>query len=307
MKLNPFYQTQLYGLDVFFNELINLIDSNKLPNKILLTGSKGVGKSTLAIHLINYVLSKEENYQYDLENFKINDNNKSHKLIQNRTSPNFYYVNIKTDKKNIDINQIRDLIKFCNKSSFNNKPRFILIDNIEFLNLNSSNALLKILEEPNYNIYFILINNGKNILSTIKSRCLNFNIFLSFEESISVFNKITGNDVFLNINKDLINHYFTPGNLLNLYIFSKENNIDILDINLNNFLLKLIDGKYYKKENSINDLIYELIQMFYLKKIKTTRNFDDYFDYIRFVNDSKIFNLDIENIFLKLRPKLINE
>ena len=307
MKLDPFNQTQLYGLNVFFNEIINLIDSNKLPNKILLTGSKGIGKSTLAIHLINYVLSKEENFQYDLENFKINDKNKSHKLIQNRTSPNFYYVNIKIDKKYIDINQIRDLIKFCNKSSFNNNPRFILIDNIEFLNLNSSNALLKILEEPNYNIHFILINNGKNILSTIKSRCLNFNIFLSFEESISVFNKITGNDAFLNINKDLINHYFTPGNLLNLYNFSKENNIDISNINLNDFLLKLIDSNYYKKENSINDLIYELIQMFYLKKVKTTHNFDDYSDYIRFVNDSKIFNLDIENIFLKLRPKLINE
>ena len=77
-------------------------------------------------------------------------------------------------KKNIDINQIRELIRSLNKSSFNEKPRFILIDNIELLNLNSINALLKTLEEPSHNIYFILINNNKKILSTLLSRCINF-------------------------------------------------------------------------------------------------------------------------------------
>ena len=67
-------------------------------------------------------------------------------------------------KKNIDINQIRELITNLNKFSFNNKKRFVLIDNIELLNLNSVNALLKILEEPNDNINFILINNNKSCL-----------------------------------------------------------------------------------------------------------------------------------------------
>jgi DNA polymerase-3 subunit delta' len=78
-------------------------------------------------------------------------------------------------KKSIDINQIRNLILNLNKSSFNTKPRLVLIDNIELLNINSVNALLKIVEEPNENIYFILINN-KKILPTLKSRCLNYNI-----------------------------------------------------------------------------------------------------------------------------------
>ena len=64
-------------------------------------------------------------------------------------------------EKNIDISQIRNLILNLSKSSFNNKPRFVLIDNIELLNNNSTNSLLKILEEPGENIYFILINNNK--------------------------------------------------------------------------------------------------------------------------------------------------
>ena len=75
------------------------------------------------------------------------------KLILNNSSPNFYLINLKKIKNQYDVNQIRELINFCNKSSFNNLPRFILIDNIEFLNLNSSNALLKILEEPPENVF----------------------------------------------------------------------------------------------------------------------------------------------------------
>ncbi len=306
MNLDSFTQTELYGLDKFFIELIRLDKKNILPNKILFSGFKGIGKSTLAIHIISYILSKNEDYSYDVENFKINEKNKSFKLIQNKSSPNFYQVDLKVDKKNIDIKQIRSLIDFCNKSSFNNKPRFILIDNIEFLNLNSSNALLKILEEPNNNIYFILINNGKNILPTIKSRCLNFNIHLTFNESISVFNRIIKEDIFLHINKDLINHYFTPGNLLNLYYFSKENNIDLSKLDLDSFLLKILNGNYHKKDTPIKDLIYELIQMFYLNRIKQYKNFDDYFNYVQFVNDVKNYNLDNENIFINLKPKLEN-
>ena len=49
-------------------------------------------------------------------------------------------------KKSIDINQIRELINNLNKSSFNSKERFVLIDNIEYLNVNSINALLKLLK-----------------------------------------------------------------------------------------------------------------------------------------------------------------
>ena len=52
--------------------LKNLYIQNKLPNQILLSGEKGVGKCTLAYHLINYILSADEDFSYDLKNFKIN-------------------------------------------------------------------------------------------------------------------------------------------------------------------------------------------------------------------------------------------
>ena len=57
--IEPINQTKLFGLDKYINELIYLHEKDILPNKILLSGQKGVGKSTLAYHFINFVLSKK--------------------------------------------------------------------------------------------------------------------------------------------------------------------------------------------------------------------------------------------------------
>ena len=186
MTLQPYNQTKLYGLDKYFNQFKDLYKSNKLPNKILLSGPKGTGKSTLAYHLINYVFSLHEENPYKTKDFMISNENQSFRLIQQNVNPNFTLLDVTSEKKNIDIKQVRQLITNMTKTSLNTKPRFVLIDNIEFLNLNSINALLKILEEPSKNTYFILINNCVKILSTLKSRCLEFKITLSNLESLNV-------------------------------------------------------------------------------------------------------------------------
>ena len=153
-NIEPINQTHLFGLKKFINQLIFLEKNEILPNKILLTGQKGIGKSTMAYHLINYVLSKDEDFPYDEDNLQINPKNYSFKTLINKSNQNFILIDVSLDKKFIEINQIREMILNLNKSSFNNKPRFVLIDNIEYLNLNSINALLKILEEPSKDIFF---------------------------------------------------------------------------------------------------------------------------------------------------------
>ena len=304
---DPINQTKLFGLNNYFNELKYLFDNNKLPNKILLSGQKGSGKFTLSLHLINYILSKNEDYSYDVQNLQINDKNRSFKLIKNNTSPNFYLIDIKKEKKNIEVDQIRELISFCNKSSFNNKPRFVLIDNHELMNLNSNNALLKTLEEPNDNIFFIIINNSSKILQTIKSRCLFFKITLSQQESINIFNKIINKDIDSLINNDLISHYFTPGDLLNLYNFSLEKKIDLSNMNLKDFLLKIIDNQYYKKDILSINLIFAFLQMYFIKKINNLDNYSVYTKFVNSIDDIKRFNLDIESLFIRLRHQIIND
>ena len=245
MNLIPNNQTNLYGLGKNLEQFISLYKRKNLPNKILLSGLKGIGKSTLAYHLINFVLSQNEEFSYNTDKYQINENNKNFKLIQNGSNPNFKLIDILPEKKNIDINQIRKLINFTNQSSLNYKPRLVLFDNIEFLNINSINALLKTLEEPNQNIYFILISNQKKVLSTLKSRCIEYKISLTNAESFVVLENILKDKSFNHINNDLINYYFTPGNIYRLIEFSRKYNINLSNINLRDLLITLIKNQLF--------------------------------------------------------------
>jgi DNA polymerase-3 subunit delta' len=308
MKLEPANQIRLFSHNEQFENLKNLYSKKKMPNKILFSGEKGIGKCTLAYHVINYIQSHDEENSYDDKNLLINSENRSFKLIQNKSSPNFILIDVSIDKKNIDIDQIRNLIVSLNKSSFNDKPRIVLIDNIELLNLNSVNALLKILEEPNDNINFILINNNKKILPTLKSRCLDFKIQLNFEQSIETINKILNNNIYDLLNIDLINHYNTPGQLFNLINLQNQFDLNLKEMNLKDLILFIIKNKHYKKDFFINELIYSLIEFYLRSKISVDDisliNIKDYF--LKKINETKKFNLDEETLLMEFEDKVLN-
>ena len=312
MNLKPSENKKLFGMNVFFHQIASLYNEKKMPNNILLSGKKGLGKSTLAYHIINYILSNTEDYKYDLENLTINEENRSFKLLQNNSHPNFYLIDLLKDKKNIDVSQIREMIKYTNKSTFNNKDRFILIDNIENLNINSINALLKIIEEPNKNIFFILINNNeKFLLPTLKSRCLTFKVNFTLNQTIDISNQILNENIFDLINIELINYYTTPGEIINLVNFAKDNDIELKDYSLVSFLSLLINNGYYKKNKLIKKILINFIEFFFLKEFKSSiakkslLNF--YHNFITKIYNTEKYNLDEESIFLEFRSKLLHE
>ena len=96
--------------------------------------------------------------------------------------------------------------------------------------------MLKILEEPSSNVYFFLINHNKKILPTLLSRCLNFKITLTHNESLSIANDLLDGSLKNVVNPDLINYYISPGNIYNLVNFSIENDYNLFDLNLRGFL-----------------------------------------------------------------------
>ena len=311
MVIEPKSNINLYGLESYFSECASLYDENRLPNKILFSGKKGLGKSTLAYHIINYVCSKNEDNKYDKINNVINLENKSFKLIQNNTHPNFYLIDIFDEKKNIDIEQIRTMITYTNKSNFNNNPRFVLIDNIEFLNKNSINALLKIVEEPKNNLFFILIhNNETKILTTLISRCITFKINLSFKDVVSVSNKIINKNIFEILKKNLINHYCSPGQIFRLINYANEKKIDLKNQTLEELLINLIDKNSYKKNTYVKELLIDLIQLFIFNKYKVSNNkinlIKIYHDFMYKIYNTNKFNLDEESLFLEFKIKLLN-
>ncbi len=308
MSLSPINQTNLFSLDNHLLEFAKLYKKKRLPSKILLSGDKGLGKSTLAFHLVNYILSINEENPYIIKESKINPDNRSYKLAINGSNPNLLLVDTLSEKKNIDINQIRELINNLNKSSFNNKERFIIIDNIETLNISSINALLKVLEEPPSNTYFILINNDRFILPTLKSRCVNFRISLDHKTSISVINKILDNDITKFVNKDLINYYLTPGQIYHLIEFFKIQKHDLKDYDLESFLKLVIKDNLYKKDTLIKDIIFQYFEFYFLTKVKLAKSKTfEYYDYfLKRINDTKKFNLDEESLFMEFEYKILN-
>ena len=280
----------------------------RLSNGVII---QGLGKSTLAYHVINYILSFNEEYKYDEQNNKINKENRSFKLLQNNAHPNFYLIDLLEEKKNIDVAQIRKMIAYTNKSSFDNKQRFILIDNVENLNKNSINALLKVIEEPNEGVNFILINNNeKNILPTLKSRCLTFRVNSTFDEFINTSNLLLKEDILKTMNYDLINYYSTPGEIINLVNFAKEKKIDLKEYTLIGILDLLIDNNYYKKNKLVKKMIIGFIELFFLKEYRLTTKKNSLLSYykkfIYKIHYTEKFNLDEESLFLEFKSKLLN-
>ena len=302
---------KLYGYDNLFLEFDNLLNNNLLPNKILLSGANGIGKYTFAVHFINYVLSKNEHDSYSFKSKQININNKSFKLMNNSTHPNFSLINLKINKKNIEIEQIRNIINYSQKSSFNQNKRFILIDNIELLTKSASNSLLKLLEEPPENLYFILIHdNSYRILETIKSRSINFKINFTNKSIIQITKKIIGDEDFSTINNTYLKMYNSIGDLVFLNNFAKKYEINIKSYTIKELLNYIISKKLYKKDSELNIFIYRLIQFllfetFYLSK--DNKIYDLYKYFILKMNNTIKYNLDIESLFFEFKNTLINE
>ena len=305
--MEPSLQQSLFGHYETFDTFKNLYLSKKFPNKIILSGEMGIGKCTLAYHLINYTLSLNEDHSYDTKNYKINSENKSFKLIKNKSNPNFNIIDVEEGKKNIDINQIRDLISNLNKSSFNEDPRFVLIDNINLLNLNSVNALLKVIEEPNEKLIFILVHDiSCKLLDTIKSRCILFKKAFSCEEKISIFEKVVNQD-FSNIFKNnFLFKFMSVGELIYLKKFSEDcklkekiDNKNILNIYLMN--------KYNKNNKRIQKIMLKLMQIYLYQKNMNSfseKNFMWYNSFFKKVTEAKIYNLDIGNLYFEFQKKM---
>lgn len=307
-ELEPINQKKLFGLDGYLNELIGLYTDGAYPNKILLSGQKGLGKSTLAYHLINYVLSKNEVNNYDRNNFQINPNSSTFKTILNRSNPNLIIIDVNSDKKLIDVQQIRDLIQNLNKSSFNTKPRFVLIDNIEFLNKNSINSLLKLVEEPNHNVHFILINNNKKILPTLLSRCINYKISLTNKECLTIADNLLDGNLKDLINEDLLNYYMTPGKIYHLLKFAEFNKYNLSDFDLKKFLKIIIRENHYKKDPYMKYMVFDFIE-FYFRKLNfsfSNKINQKYSYFLKRISNTKTFNLDEDSLFMEFDEEVLN-
>ena len=306
---DPLLNPKLVSLDEQFEQLINLYENKKFPKVLLLNGKKGLGKFTLINHFLNYLFTKnEKEKKYNVTKKEINTNSKFYSSLLNQTSQEILFLKAE-ENKNIKIEDVRNLKQIISNTSLIDQPRFIIIDEVEYLNGNSANALLKILEEPSLNNFFILINNQQSdLLKTITSRCLAENIFMPHNKKKNVI------DYLINLNqiKNIIieDKSLTPGTFIKFnYICEKYEitNEQSLESKLN-LLLNL-----YKKDKdkTIISLIYYFIDILFLKMIKQRSIKTDYLlkrKSMIFENLDNLtkYNLNINSVFNDINLKLQN-
>tara|TARA_Y100000590_G_scaffold326482_1_gene370575 strand:- start:318 stop:1292 length:975 start_codon:yes stop_codon:yes gene_type:complete len=312
--IKPINQLKLFGYKHYFDSFTKLYKRRKLSNIILLSGQKGIGKATFAFHFINYLLSTNENNKYLVDELKINQNNFSYNHVVKGIHPNFFLLQNDVSDENIKIDQVRNLLKFLSKSTFSENFKIVMIDNAEYLNINSSNALLKTLEEPNNNTFFFIIqNSSSNILDTIKSRCIEFKFFFNLEDKKEILkNIIKDYDLDFNLEDLADNFYFdSPGNLLNYLILFKNANIDI-GKDKPSCIFHLIEKYKSKKDFELLPIISLFIEQYYNDlSINNINNVNHYFadknKIINEISNMKKFNLDKKNLLISLKGIFENE
>ncbi len=301
---------KLFGYKEVFNYLVNLDKVNKLPSKILLTGQNGIGKTTFALHFCNYLFSKKELTKYDILNNTINPNSISKNLLCNLSHPNFYFISKNEDKNNIEIDQIRNLINFINKSSFNNDKKLILIDGVENLNANSANALLKSLEDSNeQNIFLLTYDVSQKLLDTIKSRCMIFNLNFDFKQIENVISEYFASNLYNELNNDFKMITIQPKFLINHIIFLQENDLGLSSTNVKGVIQYIIDNKSYKNNFFIKNNFQSYIEIYFSKMYMSTKNYNYYVNLVNLVTENNLINklnLDLDSFFLKFEKKYLN-
>ncbi|WP_392566717.1 DNA polymerase III subunit delta' [Utexia brackfieldae] len=98
-------------------------------------------------------------------------------LVEAQTHPDYHHLMVEKDKKFISVEQVRQLTEKVYEHAQQGGAKVIWIDNAVLMTEAAANALLKTLEEPPANTYFILTDNQvQRLMPTIRSRCFQFMI-----------------------------------------------------------------------------------------------------------------------------------
>ena len=187
LKYRPQEFKDLIGQEVMAQTITNAIKLGKTPNAYLLTGIRGVGKTTTA-RLIAKALNCLENFE---ESVKCEAGKYCH--CEEIINSNHMDILEMDAASKTGIDDVRELIENAKYSPTSAKFKIFIIDEVHMLSKQAFNGLLKTLEEPPSRLKFILATTEvRKIPITILSRCQRFDLKrVSLEELFLHLKKIT--------------------------------------------------------------------------------------------------------------------
>ena len=167
-KWRPRSFADLVGQSHVLKALVNALDSNRLHHAYLFTGTRGVGKTTIA-----RILAKCLNCEDGVSSRPCGQCSSCMEIDEGR-----FVDLIEVDAASrTKVEDTRELLENVHYAPTRGRYKVYLIDEVHMLSQHSFNALLKTLEEPPPHVKFLLATTDPQKLPmTILSRCLQFSL-----------------------------------------------------------------------------------------------------------------------------------
>ncbi|WP_353349896.1 DNA polymerase III subunit gamma/tau [Oceaniserpentilla sp. 4NH20-0058] len=186
-KWRPQFFKDMVGQEHVMRALINALDNQRLHHAYLFTGTRGVGKTTIA-----RILAKCLNCEQGITSEPCGECNSCQEITQGRFV-DLIEVDAASRTKVEDTREILDNVQYAPTRG---RYKVYLIDEVHMLSNSSFNALLKTLEEPPEHVKFLLATTDPQKLpATILSRCLQFSLKnMTPERIVSYLKTILGQE-----------------------------------------------------------------------------------------------------------------
>ena len=191
----PWRTDRLIGHEAAEKTMLEAQQSGRLHHAWLITGSRGIGKATLAWRFARFLLCGQ--HQGGLfgggkpENLDVAADAPGRALIDARSHPDLFHLRRTLHSREariqneITIDDVRDLGGFMHKTPAMGDWRVAIVDSADEMNRNSANAVLKVLEEPPPKAVLLIVSHAPGrLLPTIRSRCRRLALTPLAEDSV---------------------------------------------------------------------------------------------------------------------------
>ena len=158
---------------VQWQKSVDSFEAGLMPHAQILCGASGLGKREYAAALTGYLFCSSRKNSLGCGECR------NCRLILAEVHPDFLRVRPEKPGSAIKVDEIRGLNNFVNRTAESGIAKVVLIEDADRMNRNAANALLKSLEEPPANTFFMLVSSREMKLPvTVRSRCqrINFSV-----------------------------------------------------------------------------------------------------------------------------------